>query len=956
MASNFARRRLIRERLRNSGRRAQSNGGPPRLLQVFLGLVGLGVIAVAVAGGVGFGVYKSYANGLESPDELIARQPSGGAQIFDRNGTLLYEYVDDRSGLRSPVKLDEMSPWIIAATISTEDNSFWTNPGVNTKGLVRAGLEALRLRSADAGSSTGGSSITQQLVKNLYIPEKQRYERSYKRKLKETIYAFELSDKYSKNQILEWYLNQIPYGGIYNGVEAASLGYFGKHAKDLTLPEAAMLAGIPACPSCYDPINNPDGATKRRNEVLRLMQSRNRTEVPAEDGTPLSATRFQINENGDTVDATDQAFYISTLAPLAIVPQRFPVQAPHWVFDYIQPQIEKLYGKEALYRGGLRVTTTLDLNLQAKAQAALEQWISEFESTAHGHNGALVAIDPRTSEILVMVGSRDYFGDTYYEDCNCTLGGRNNNATALNSPGSTLKPFTYAAAFEQLGWGPETEILDTPISFQDGDKVFTPRNPSGDFRGPMSIRNALGNSMNIPAFKTALYVGVPSLVNEYKKFGMTSLDGRTYGPSVTIGGVDVSLVDVTYAYSVLAANGTMRGVPTTKSFEDPQNNRKLDPVSILQITRAIDNSVVFPTTEDHRVKVQEDQVVSPQTAYQIQNILTDPSAFCITYGCGALSIGRQWGVKTGTSEPYEESRAIGETWTYGFTPDLVAGVWAGNTGNEPMYNITSTSISYRALRDFMIEALAQTPPSTFDRPAGMVDIETCTPSGLKATAACPRKVKNLLPADTAPKKDDDWWRTVKVDIRDGKIATELTPPQFVQTRSGLVIPSDGLSDFARSQAQEWAKYLNAGTAPTEKSDGQAPVNITSPREGDQVGKIVTIAGKADSPGFIAYRLEVAQNPPLAWTLINRSETRQPGGGLGLWNTTGLPNGTYTLRLVLEDKDRGELSTFITVRIGAAGDPGGTPPRGSATPKPSATPLFVLPPTPTPVVYNPADGQ
>lgn len=951
MARNFARRRLLRERLRSNGHRGRGNGGPNRLLQVFLGLAGLGVIGVAILGGVGFGVYQSYANGLESPDELIARQPSGGAQILDRNGNLLYEYVDDRSGLRSPVKLEDISPWIIAATISTEDNSFWTNPGVNTKGLVRAGLEALHLRSADAASSTGGSSITQQLVKNLYIPEDQRYERSYKRKLKETIYAFELSDRYSKNQILEWYLNQIPYGGIYNGVEAASLGYFGKHAKDLTLPEAAMLAGIPACPSCYDPISNPQGAVNRRNEVLRLMQSRNRVEV-TDDGTgeQLQATRFQVNEDGTTVDATDKAFYISTAAPLNIVAQRFPVQAPHWVFDYIQPQIEKLYGKEALYRGGLRITTTLDINLQNKAQAALEQWISEFETTAHGHNGAVVAIDPRTSEILVMVGSRDYFGDQYYDDCECSLGGRNDNALALNSPGSTLKPFTYAAAFEQLGWGPGTEILDTPITYPDGDKPFTPRNPSGDFHGPMSVHDALGNSMNIPAFKTALYVGVPNVVNEYKKFGMTTLDGKTYGPSVTLGGVDIDLLDVTYAYSVLAANGTMRGVPTIKTFEDTEHNRKLDPVSILQITRASDNSVLYPNTEDHRVQVQEQQVISPQTAYQIQSILSDPNAFCITYGCGALSIGRQWGVKTGTSEPYEDSHAIGETWTYGFTPDLVAGVWAGNAGNEPMYNILSTSISYRALRDFMIEALADTPPSTFERPAGMVDMDTCTPSGLKANDSCGRRVHNLLPADTAPKKDDDWWRTVKVDIRDGKLATELTPPQFVQTRSGLVIPSDGLTDFARSQAQEWAKVLGAGSAPTDKSDGNAPVAITSPRENDQMGKIVAITGKADSPGFIAYRLEFAQNPPLAWTLISRSETRQPGGGLGLWNTTGLPDGTYTLRLVLEDKDRGELSTFVTVRIGNA--PGGA--RGTPTPRASATPIFRLPPTPTPDVYNPAE--
>lgn len=906
MARNQATRRMRRDRARAAN--GDHGRGVPRWLAVLLGLAGLGVIGVAIAGATGYGVYRSYANDLRPPGEVIAEQPSGGAQILDRNGNVLYQYVDDRSGLRSPVKLEDISPWMIAATTSTEDFSFWTNSGVNMRGVARAGLETLGLRNADAANTTGGSSITQQLVKNIYISQEDRYKRSYKRKLKETIYAIELSDRYSKDQILEWYLNQISYGGLYNGVEAASEGYFGKPAKDLTLPEAAMLAGIPASPSAYDPINNPDAAIQRRNEVLRLMKTRNRVEITDGQGVKQPASRFQVRGDGTTVDATDTAFYISTLAPLNITPQRFPVKAPHWVFDVIQPQIERDYGKEALYRGGLRVTTTLDMNLQQKAQDALEKWISEFEQTSNAHNGALVAIDPRTSEILTYVGSRDYF--------NADIQGQNDNAGSLNSPGSTLKPFTYEAAFEQLGWGPGTEILDTPISFQDGDKVFTPRNPSGDFRGPMSVKDALGNSMNIPAFKTALYVGVPNVVAEYKKFGMTTLDDRTYGPSVTLGGVDIKLADVTYAYTVFATGGVMRGVPTTQQL--PDGNRKLDPVSILQITRA-DNTVLYPNTEDHRVKVQEERVVSPQSAYQITSILSDPSSFCITYGCGALSIGRPWGVKTGTSEPFENSRAIGETWTYGFTPDLVAGVWAGNSDNSPVQNILSTSISYRALRDFMIGALENTPPTEFEKPPGLSVVDTCTPSGLKATEQCGRKVKNLLPDETAPKKDDDWWKTVKVDIRDGLLATELTPPQFVQQRSGLSIP-EAVQGFARTQALEWTRFLNAGVTPTEKSTGQATLRIDTPKQGETLKGVVQITGKADSPDFVAYRLEFGLgNPPTAWQLLLRTETKQTTGGLGLWNLADLPEGVYTLRLVVEDSVRGELSTFVIVTVGANGN-------------------------------------
>ncbi len=932
MARNFATRRLLRNRLRNGHGGNGDRVTFPWYLQVAIALVGLGVVALSVGAGTTYGVYRYYANGLQSPNEVIASQPSGGAQIFDRHGKLLYEYVDDRSGLRQPVKLEDISPYLIAATISTEDFSFWSNEGVNLRGLARAGLEQAGLRDSGGATTTGGSSITQQLVKNIYIPEEDRAKRSYKRKLKETIYALELTKKYDKNQILEWYLNQISYGGIYNGVQAASLGYFGKPASDLTLEEAALLAGIPAYPSAYEPINNPERATERRNEVLRLMQSRNRTTVDFL-GEEMKASWFQVSQDNDrTVNVPDVQFYLATVAPLNIVPQRFPVQAPHWVFNYIQPQIEALYGKEALYRGGLRITTTLDLDLQAKAQEALETWISEFEGSAQGHNGALVAMDPRTSEVLVYVGSRDYFSDQYYEDCDCVLAGRNDNAGSPNSPGSTLKPFTYAAAFENLGWGPETEILDSEVSYPDADgELFTPRNPSGNFQGPISVRNALGNSLNIPAFKTALYVGVDNVVSEYKKFGMTTLDGRSYGPSVTLGGVDVTLADVTYAYTVLASGGMMRGVATTKSLEE--GNRKLDPVSILQITREGDGSVLYPDTEDHRVQVKEERVVSPQVAYMIQNILSDPNAFCITYGCGSLSIGRQWGVKTGTSEPFETLRAIGETWTYGFTPELVAGVWAGNSDNSPMYNITSTSISYRAVRDFMMEALEDVPAGTFERPGGLSEIETCTPSGLKAGKTCGRKVKNLLPTETAPAKDDDWWKPVKIDIRNGLLATELTPPQYVQERFSFTVP-DGLSSFAKAQAEEWRKFLAAGAAPTERSGGQTDAIILGPRKGDRVRGVVQIVGKADAADLIAYRVEYGLgDPPLGWTVILRSEQRQPGGGLALWDVDDLPSGTYSLRVVMETKDHGELvSNTITVLVGNA--PSG---RATATPKPGSVP-------------------
>ncbi|HYM13963.1 MAG TPA: transglycosylase domain-containing protein [Dehalococcoidia bacterium] len=926
MARNNATRRMLRHRMRANGQGSRgTRAGAPRWLQVLAAVFGLFIISVAGAGIAGYGVYQSYAADLKSPQEVIAQNPSGGAQILDRNGKVLYQYVDDRSGLRSPVKLQDISPWMIAATISTEDYSFWSNPGVNPKGLIRAGLETLHLRTADASNTTGGSGITQQLVKNIYIPQQERYQRSYSRKLKEVIYAVELTNRYSKNQILEWYLNQISYGGLYNGVEAAAEGYFGVHAKDLTLPQAAMLAGIPASPAQYDPVSHPDAAVARRNEVLRLMQTRINSTIQV-DGKSVPAADIQVNGDGTKVHLTNAAFYLATLAPPGVTQQQFPIEAPHWVFDVIQPQLEQMFGKDALLHAGLRVLTTLNLDLEHTAQTDLNRWISAFEDQTGSHNGALVAIDPRTSEVLTYVGSRDYFRKD--------IQGNVDNASPANgrSPGSTLKPFTYTAAFERLGWGPGTEILDTPITYKDGNKDFTPANPAHDFHGPISVHDALGNSLNVPAFKTALYVGVPNVVAEYKKFGMTTLgDPSQYGPSVTIGGVDVRLYDVAYAYTVLASGGVMRGVPRTNAANS--GDRKLDPVTILQVTRQSDGAVLYPTTPDHRVQVQEQQIVKPQYAYMISSILSDPNAFCLTYGCGALTIGRPWAVKTGASQPFENSTLTGDTWTYGYTPDLVTGVWAGNADNSPVHNILSSSIAYRAVRDFMKDALANTPVSQFQRPPGLSDVDTCTPSGLLANDTCGRKVKNLLPTATAPTQPDNWWSSVKVDIRTGLLANELTPPQFIQQRFGLAIPSTITDPFQLGQAQEWARVLNASVQPTSGGAGDIPVRIDAPTDGARLLGIVPITGKALSPDFISYRIEFGLgNPPLAWTMIANSTTPQPDGGLGLWNTNGLPEGSYTLRLVVTDKTRGELSTFITVNLGPPGNI-----RVSPTFTPTATP-------------------
>jgi membrane peptidoglycan carboxypeptidase len=672
--------------------------------------------------------YQHYGDKFVPPDRMAVNTPAGGAKIYDRNGTLLYQYVDDRDGLRKPVPLDQISPWLIAATIATEDASFYTNEGVNTRGLVRAMWQNFNPLSGHFLDGSGGSSITQQLIKNVYFPPSKQYQRSIDRKLTEIVFSLKLTDEYSKDQILTWYLNQISYGGLYNGAEAASQGYFGKPAKDLTLPEAALLAGLPASPAAYDPLQHPDAALERRNQVLDLLGSRLRLRV-AEDRTYIP--------NLKEVEAAKDA-------PLGVVNRRpFTIEAPHFVLSYVQPELEARYGRDALYHGGLSVTTSLDLGLQKKANELLEQYVTQFEAQSNSHNGAVTVIDPRSGEILVMVGSRDYFRDD--------IQGQVNNTLAAMSPGSAFKPFVYLASFVKANFGPGTPIEDAPVSYREADgTVFSPRNPAGDYHGRITLRNALGNSLNIPAFKLAQATGVNDVVSFGKKAGITTLDGN-YGPSIAIGGVDMTPLDLAFAYSVLANGGTMRGQQAVVSHG--AGERTVDPVAVLKVTDR-DGHVVH---EAKSVK-RETQVATPQQTFLVNSILSDPNAQCWTFGCGGLSVpGVQAAVKTGTSEPFDprgpDAGKIGGTWAFGYTPDVVVGVWAGNTDRAPVTNILSTSIAFRTMRDTMLAYFDGARASRFQVPPGVQRGRVCYT--IPGQRGCAMTVEDYYITGTVPGSGDD---------------------------------------------------------------------------------------------------------------------------------------------------------------------------------------------------------
>ncbi|MDI6858369.1 MAG: transglycosylase domain-containing protein [Dehalococcoidia bacterium] len=718
---------------------------------------------------VALSYYAGVTSGLTAPDDVIASH-GGGAKIYDRNGILLYQFLDEERGYQEWVDLEGVSPWMIKATLATEDPTFYSNPGINFEGLLRAAFENFR-PGEEFFQGSGGSSITQQLAKMLYFAPEERAERTVGRKLREMTIAFELTRRYDKDQILEWYLNEAPYGGTYIGVEAAARHYFSVPAKDLTLTQAAFLAGLPQSPARYDPLTHFDVAEMRQHQVLDLMY-----------------------EHGFI---SFDELYLAKVDEVQLKPSPPPFLAPHFVM-YVGDYIKSTLGEDALYHGGLEVWTTLDVFLNARANAKLEEHLQRHEASTGAHNGAVVIIEPATGQILAMVGSRDYFRED--------IQGQVNNALALNAPGSTLKPFTYVTAFME-GWGPDWPVIDTPINYQEEDgTVFTPRNPGrGQTYGVLPVKKALGNSLNIPAFKTILWIGVDKMVRTAKAMGITTLDGHV-GPAVTLGGTDVTLLDLTYAYSVFANEGSMAGARTVLSL--PPGNRQLDPVCVLQATDAHGNVLIDNT------KPETLPVIGPHYAYMITSILSDDSNREMIFGRGSvLAIpGWQVAVKSGTSEPFKSNpedptKPTNDTWSVGYTRDVAVGVWIGNSDNSMMRNIYSTTIAGAAWHDIMLIALEGKTPHEFVRPDGLVEATVCVPSGIPVTGdiGC-AAVSGLFAVDALERQSKDHWGGEEIAACPSCIPEQLT-------------------EWKRYLAQEYLRYFGV----RYRSDYQtAPVQSRPP--------------------------------------------------------------------------------------------------------------------------------
>ena len=630
-------------------------------------------------------VYWWYAHDLESP--ASANPGAGPSVAYDRSGqTLLYQFADPLEGVREPVALSEISPYVIAATIATEDATFYDNPGVNFRGMLRAAGENLLPFGGGFFQGSGGSSITQQLARNVYIDPARRSERSIKRKIKETVIALELKRKYSDDKILEWYLNQIYYGDAAYGIQAAAKRYFGKSAKDLTLAEAALLAGLPQAPSDYTPAiaGNRERAKARQLEVLDLLKS----------------------NLGDDAGITEEQLEAAKSEPLNYVQGTFAITAPHFV-HFVEDQVTKMCSAglfeppegvgchSVIGQGGLRITTTLDLGLQALGEQAVEEGIAATEGQTGGHNGSLVAVRPDTGEIVTYVGSRDFFRSD--------IQGQVDIASSLKSHGSTMKVFTYLTAFDQ-GWVPSTSVKDEPLNI-GGAQV---NNWDATYLGGITVRRALAESVNTVAVRTVMEVGTDEMQKTTHRMGITDLRQEDCGPPVTLGACEVKLVDMTYAFATLANNGVMKGRPSSEDL--PDGFRELEPVSVLSIHDGAGNVLYnFAAPEEKAVE-------DPAHAYMITDILSKDAI-----KWSRLTIDRPAAAKTGTSEDFRDAVVLG------YTPDLSVGVWMGNADNTPMAVGTFSSQSVGPVwARFMKEAHAYLglPPRPFVVPES-IDTVTC---------------------------------------------------------------------------------------------------------------------------------------------------------------------------------------------------------------------------------------
>jgi 1A family penicillin-binding protein len=800
-----------------------------------------------------FFILPVLAFNLPSPDKIV-RQDGFSTKILDRNGSTLYDIYQDKR--RTPVELDTIPLYLRQGTIAIEDKNFYGHQGFDPFGMLR-GLSRILTR----GYAQGGSTLTQQLVKNVLLTS----DYSVVRKIKEFVLAVQIERKYSKDEILQMYLNEAPYGGTAYGVESASEIYFGKGVSDLNLVESAILAGMPQRPSAYSPYSStPKAYVKRTEEVLRRMR---------ED---------------DYINKDQEKEAVSQLESVEFKPRGSDFKAPHFV-QYVQKILEERYGEAAVENGGLKVTTTLDLELQEKAQEIVAEEIAKVESQ-HITNGAAVVVNPETGEILSMVGSKDFNADDYDGQVNVT--------TSLRQPGSSFKPFTYVTAFKE-GYSPSTLLMDVATTFPGGvgQPDYKPVNYDGKFKGPVQVRFALGNSLNIPAVKMLALVGIKDVLKTANDMGITTLEPnnetlKKVGLSLTLGGGEVRLLDMGIAYSGFVNKGY-----------------KVDPVAILKVEDI--NGKVLEEVKPEKKK----RVISEEQAFLIADILSDNNARKDTFGTNSLLniSGRKVMVKTGTTNDRRDN------WTVGGDGNAMVGVWVGNNDNSEMLNVASGVTGASPIwRRITLEALKGKETKGFDVPDGIVRANVDVISGYRSHDGYPARDEYFIKGSEAG--EDTVHVKLKVCKNDGNLATpgDISSGNYDEKEYFVFKEEDPTG--SPNRWQEGILSWLGGQADTRYhpprdycgSSNPVVVEFVSPGDKSQLGSSFTIKVKAESTSDIV-RVEL---------YIDGSNVRNFDSPPFNYDASGLSDGIHTIRAMARDANGKESDRTITIGVNV--DPNASP--------------------------------
>lgn len=865
-------------------------------------------------------------------------------KIMDARGGLIAELNSEQGGARELVSLEEgeISPYLVHAILSVENSSFYEDPGYDPFRIGAAFLQNLSSGEVESGAST----ITQQIARNLILEDATV---TAERKVQEILVANKIAQDYTKNDILNLYLNQFYFGNQSYGVEAASQFYFGKSAKDVNMAEAAMLAGLIQSPAGNDPVVNLEQAKAAMYNVIRLMLETGCIQFQhgewAESGQPFCIEDgTQVMDNGRQVRLISirpdgkygglLAVQLAQVETRRYLPRQSRYKYPHFV-NFIQSLVEQEFGPDAMFQRGFTIYTTLEPRIQDTAQAELSRQVTALVNNGV-NTGAVMVVDPKSGAIRAMVGSPDFTNEEF--------AGQVDNTRTFQQPGSSIKPILYAAALEGANgqyYTPSTILWDVPTAYQVNGTTYAPVNFDRQYRGPVPMRNALAASLNIPAVKTFEFVGAERFRDMATRLQLRFVEGTEFGLPSALGANDVRLIDMMKAYSIFANNGMYAPLHAIDRITENADGTTLD--------------VPLAETE------APSQKITPQVAFLIQNILSDDPARASQFGTNSnltladLGIPTQNVVaaKSGTSN---DNRDL---WTMGFTSNAVVGVWLGTFDNAPTVGTTSMTAS-EVWHNVMEAAVSGRAPTPFGNPGGIVQGIVCRDTGTIADNTCASPVTDLyIQTQPPPPAGTGFVQALNVDSWTGKLANEWCPQNAVQQVFANIkdpFAIDWLNRTPQGQSYKQrvglpADLLPAPTQACVQGEQLPAVALVNPADGATLTGPVTITGQVSAPNFAYYQVEyAAAGAPEIFTPIGAAVNQQfPNNGstLATWDTRTVPNGSYILRLAVYSNTNGYI--FRTARVTLNNIP------PTPTPAP-ATPTLPAPIAPTIFVPLPFDQQ